>query len=503
MKNNKKQQTTIAPTHRLNHLLRSACILLFSMAVSAPADIVHLKNGGSAEGTITRQGQTIKVEFHGGVITVNADDVVRIEKKPLPEEIFAGQIQRVSSDADACVRLARWALSKYLDREYVQALRMALLADHTHREARRLLREYKVYHTNLPNNDSAAEKMLDDLGDGFYFLRTDHYRICYNTADIFAEVTGERLEVLYRQFMGFFEERSFEPTPLTDRLEVVLFDSPQQYHAYAKTISDKMTHSDGFYSSKTRRSYFYDSISESNTKYKDINEDLIAQLKKVKKTRQSILNKQDEHLIYTFTDSSGKQEKLTPSQALRKMDQQVLRVRREFDKLRNFYSNQNISITIHEGTHQLAYTCGIHSRYYNNPKWLIEGLATYFEPPNSNGWDAPGMPNHKFLKQIADENSDANKISLEELISRDEIFSLDTKKTANSYPAAWSLFYYLCKYRHETLFDYIYEMALRASNKPYQAKERIKDFEKYFGNIEQVESQWRLYMADEARELLP
>ena len=44
---------------------------------------------------------------------------------------------------------------------------------------------------------------------------------------------------------------------------------------------------------------------------------------------------------------------------------------------------------IHEATHQIAFNCGLHTRYADNPLWLTEGMALYFETPDlrsRSGW---------------------------------------------------------------------------------------------------------------------
>jgi hypothetical protein len=100
---------------------------------------------------------------------------------PLPQDIFAARLKEASNPT-ACIELAKWALTKNLDKQYIAALRTALLIDHNHSEAKRLLREYKLYHAQLPYNEYAAKKLLADTGEDFDIFYTDHYRICYNSA---------------------------------------------------------------------------------------------------------------------------------------------------------------------------------------------------------------------------------------------------------------------------------------------------------------------------------
>ena len=89
-------------------------------------DVVYLKDGGSVEGKLTRQGDKLRVEFGSGSIELSQDDVERVETRALPQQIFADQLSKVGDDADACVKLAQWALAKNLTQEYILGLRRAL-----------------------------------------------------------------------------------------------------------------------------------------------------------------------------------------------------------------------------------------------------------------------------------------------------------------------------------------------------------------------------------------
>ena len=49
-----------------------------------------------------------------------------------------------------------------------------------------------------------------------------------------------------------------------------------------------------------------------------------------------------------------------------------------------------VATIIHEATHQIAYNCGLQTRYADNPIWLSEGMAVYFETPDLTSnrlWD--------------------------------------------------------------------------------------------------------------------
>jgi len=90
-------------------------ILCWLLAGFTAGDVVHLKNRGSFEGRVTERPETVVVELRSGSIEFQKIDVEKIEKKPLPEDIFIGRLQEASlQGADACVSLARWAQEKGL-----------------------------------------------------------------------------------------------------------------------------------------------------------------------------------------------------------------------------------------------------------------------------------------------------------------------------------------------------------------------------------------------------
>jgi len=479
----------------------SAALISNCALLPIRGDVIHLKNGGRMEGRVTQQGEMITIEYRGGSIVVHSQSVLRIEKKELAEQIFANRLHKAANDADACVKLAEWAFKKDLNREYVQALRCALLIDPGHIKARRLLRTYKIHYAHLPDNAKARQKLLDDHIEDFQIFCTDHYRICYNTTQAFAHFTGERLEKLYEEFMIFFEDRNFEPAPLTDRLEVVLFDSAQEFHGFSREISPKTTYSTGFYTSKTNRSYFYDSISENNSKYRQVKDKLLQEQKKLSDFRRQVQENNDPRARYIFKDSNGSESKLDKKQALKRLDRQENELQNEYAKLHNFYRDQNITVTMHEGTHQLAYNCGIHSRYFQNPTWLVEGLAVFFENLGEQQGERPGQLNQNRFQYFGKAYAAGRLVPLKELLTRDNLFHLGGDSALTAYAEAWALFYYLANQKHEKLFDYIFDLSLRMTrqNLPYNYEHRLKDFEKYFGLLTNLERDWLAYMNNSIR----
>ncbi|MCF7957374.1 MAG: DUF1570 domain-containing protein [Phycisphaerae bacterium] len=466
------------------------------MVLPVYGDVVYLKDGGFIEGRVTRRGDSVEVRYGGGTMVVSSKDVDRVAKKLLPTEAFAVKLIQARGDAKKCVELAHWAHRKGLNEQYVEALRTAILADHDHKTARRMLREFKLYLNQLPENSMAGEKMVADMGEGFKLHRTAHYRICYNSDAMFAEVTGRRLEEVYQAFMKFFEDRHFAPAPLTDRLEVVLFDSPLRYEKYARHVEQTMAGSSGFYSPKTRRSYFYDNFSDENQNLEANRQQIAGYQQQLKADWEKVSSKTDPQISYIVTDSAGGRRTLNRQQMLDDLRTQQRKLDAEVARLQTFYTDQNVSVTVHEATHQLAYTCGIHSKYCVTPKWLVEGLALYFEAPTKGQWDGPGQLHEKRLKNLRESWATGSFPGLHRLLVDDNTIHVSGQAGRESYAVAWGLFYYLVYDHHEKLFDYIYEMSLKI-NEPgesYSPGKRVSDFEKYFGKIADIEQGFKTFI---------
>jgi len=470
-------------------------IVLLVSAIPAPltADIVHLKSGGTIEGKVEDKQDRVSVTLTSGSMEILKSQIARIEKKALPRDIFVGRLKNLidKKDIEGCIKLAEWAWKQDLEPQYVTALRTALLLDKKNKTARKMLRDYQLRLMNLPHNEKAVEKIRKDFGQDFAVLRTQHYRIGHNCSDFFAELTAQRLENVYQQFLDVFQARNFEPAPISDRLEVILFDTREQFRRHARNHEKKTWNSAGFYSDRTRRSYFFDAYNDGNYR---------RQLKKLDGFQEQLeLNREevlagDEDSYYIVTNSDGSQDKLNKRQMLIRLQEHQAELETQFEILRDSYQEMNINVTIHEATHHLAYHCGIHNRYYNNPVWLVEGLAMYFEAAAQSHWNKPGEIHPQRLALFIQCSGTDQAISLETLITQDNIFNTQKANADVVYASAWALFYYLIYQQPEKLFNYMYDLSLRMSEDHYQAAERKKDFESYFGDIERLEKHWHYYM---------
>jgi len=160
--------------------------------------------------------------------------------------------------------------------------------------------------------------------------------------------------------------------------------------------------------------------------------------------------------------------------------------------------SENSATIIHEVTHQVAFNCGVHTRFNDVPRWVSEGLATMFEARgvwNSLDHKEPGdRINHErlgdFKTYVA---KHAKTSSLSEMIASDGLFKSDPE---GAYAQAWAISYYLCQTQPRRYSEYLARTAQRSAFQEYSSSDRMADFRAVFGDdLEMVEAQFLRYIA--------
>ena len=158
-------------------------------------------------------------------------------------------------------------------------------------------------------------------------------------------------------------------------------------------------------------------------------------------------------------------------------------------------SNDAVSETrdtlIHEAIHQFAFNTGLHSRLGDNPKWLVEGLATVLEAPgvrkNASSRLVASRINSERLRWFRDYVAARRPDrSLASFVSGDQLFQ---SAALDAYSEAWALSFYLLETRPREYFQYLKNVANREPLRRYTASERLEEFQSAFGeNIEFLET---------------
>ncbi|MEX0728685.1 MAG: DUF1570 domain-containing protein [Planctomycetaceae bacterium] len=143
---------------------------------------------------------------------------------------------------------------------------------------------------------------------------------------------------------------------------------------------------------------------------------------------------------------------------------------------------------IHEGMHQVAFNIGVHSRCGQNPRWVVEGLATVFEAPGirERSSSIRARLNHERFVWFGDymKNRRQEK-SLSKFIGSDTMFE---SATLDAYAQSWALTFYLLETRSSQFAKYLIRLSERDPLKTITSQDRIADFQAEFGkDIEWLE----------------
>lgn len=298
----------------------------------------------------------------------------------------------------------------------------------------------------LYSKEQLRAHLRKELGANFRVETRQHYVIAYSCSPEFASHAGQILERVHDYFINFFRNKGgFRFEPLRQPLVAILYKSRDEYLKSVSPIAEmQLDWSGGVYLQQTNRFYTYE---------------------------QSLDNGDSSN------DKAAKAA-LSPTA--------VTAVRQ-----------RNIQTIVHEGVHQLAFNMGFHSRYSYNPKWLVEGMATYFEAADLNsslGWSGAGQMNTYQMQAFQQLYPRLKDGFLQALIVDDDAF-MDARANADAYAAAWAVNYYLMRSKTRGYVRYLHLIRERPIS-PYTAEERVADFKTAFGKSPaNLELDFRRFMA--------
>lgn len=161
-------------------------------------------------------------------------------------------------------------------------------------------------------------------------------------------------------------------------------------------------------------------------------------------------------------------------------------------------AERNVATIIHEATHQLAYNTGLQTRFADNPMWLSEGLAVFFESPNfanPSGWKGVGRVNAVNLARFRKFQHSRPHDSLVTLLSDDSRFRNEATAT-DAYAEAWAMTYFLIRTKRKEYFQYMKELGECKPLVQRDRRERIEMFQRIFDtDLPTLDRQFQLYMA--------
>jgi hypothetical protein len=275
-----------------------------------------------------------------------------------------------------------------------------------------------------------GKQLQAELGAGFDVVVTKHYVICTNASREYARYCGALFERLYVSFHNYWKQRGLKLAEPEFPLVALIFAGEKEFAAFAtKDAGADAATAKGYFSIGTNQMVLYDLTAG---KPGDIEGQLAA----------------------------------VPF---------------------------NIATVIHEATHQIAFNSGMHTRYADNPLWLVEGMAMYFETPDlssKSGWKTAGAINDLRLEQFQEFAARRRQPdSLATLISSDARFT-DSDQMGDAYAEAWVLGHFLIQRKKEAYVRYLGVLAAKPRLVIDSPDERLAEFRAAFGaDLEQLNSE--------------
>jgi hypothetical protein len=274
-----------------------------------------------------------------------------------------------------------------------------------------------------PLSATALGKQLQaELGAGFDVVATKHYVICTSASREYARWCGALFERLFTSFHNYWKQRGVKLTEPEFPLVALIFPGEKEFAAFAtKDAGADAATAKGYFSIGTNRMVMYDL-------------------------------------------TAGAQGDIAGILAAAPF---------------------NIATVIHEATHQIAFNSGMHTRYADNPLWLVEGMAMYFETPDlssKSGWKTVGAVNDLRLGQFQEFASRRRKPdSLATLVSSDARFN-DAEQMGDAYAEAWALTHFLIRAKKDAYVKYLAALAAKPRLVWNTPEERLTEFRAAFGD---------------------
>jgi hypothetical protein len=277
-----------------------------------------------------------------------------------------------------------------------------------------------------------GQRMLAKMPAGSKFLTSEHFVICYNTTDTYARWNLNLYEKLFKGFVRFWKSKKVDVTPPRFPLVAMVFENKADYVAYASNDFVGSEHTFGYYHQGTNRLASYD-----------------------------------------LTGIEG----LLPNGA--KVNQETLLV----NILSRPEAERSVATIVHEACHQIAFNTGLQTRLGNNPLWLSEGIALYFESPdltNQAGWGGIGKKNQHNFRNLMSYLPVRPENSLEQLITQDKRFR-DTETASYAYAESWGLAHLLIQTRPKEFVSYLNTLKSSEPGTQVDSRKRLEDFQSAFG----------------------
>ncbi len=354
---------------------------------------------------------------------------------------------------------------------------------------------------SLPPDEAQEKALLQAAGgEGFHTHRTAHFAIAYNTSRALVESLSARLEQTYDSVSRFCERSGFPARDLDRRLEVVFFNTQDDYARYARPFRFNSRGTYGFYYERTNRSAFFNV--HNDRELRQLDESIRSARENADQLEETVKSIRGSAAFVDVVYADGRRARLSRAQAKDEIEETRRKIVSLDRQQRAYCDRINRTVIQHEVAHHVLYNTGLHARFAANPKWLVEGLACMFESPpsaNGSGLSAVNQSRLKDFREAIAGDSEAKVLnsglyeravdegrmtSLADLIQHNELFESRGEEGATHYAAAWALVHYLHRTQNKALPAYLREIAARKPGTVPKPDEELALFEKHFGPVD-------------------
>ena len=473
-------------TPRYKNLFVTAMIGTLFVLQTAHADVVEYRVP-SLGTVITMEGKT-KVNagrtvtfFHPkfGKLYFGLEDVT-IHKVPSTRSIFSKMLGKAkkSKSAYEVMQVADWALHRGMLNDYYKTIDLALEFDPKNENAIRIKKLQIQLEKPLKDNPELSKKLHEQVhSPKFKIKKSKHFILFHDTPDKPADGhkkprADERLELLETVYQTFLMKFYSHGVPLDipkERMMVLLFNDHAAYLDYATAIDPSMKNAIGFWSPTTNISVFFDHGTANH--YKGLRE-VSRQFKKAaieaKRTR-----------------ASNAKDIIRSSKAL----EVLIKITQE---------TSDVEVVSHEATHQLAGNTSLFPRVVSIPRWVHEGLASYFEAPSGAAWGGIGAVNKERLEWYRALAANDREHSSIDFIVGNKIYDRTAGAQSNvlhAYGQAWALTNFLIVKHFDELMEYYRRLGEFPPDTPLSHEVLSDLFTDVFGEDRKaLQQEWRAYM---------
>ena len=470
----------------LRILVRGGCLLAawLWLAPPAQADIVFYTLPGTNLQVILQGTAGINP---GGAITFTHPKFgtiyfdskqTDIRKVPTLNSQFGKVLGRAGTDADKCMEAAQWALRRGMLKQFHEAVDKALAANPKHPRALLVKKLKAQMNMELPSADPQISEMKKLLGHRDMKVKlSKHFVLMHDTPDTIvrgkntrADERAELLEMVYESFLMRFYAYGVELEIPKQRLKVVLFNEHAHYKAFAERLSPSLSSASGFWSPGNNTAVFFDHAT--NEEFKELAK------------ANNELQKLKDELLRTRSPATADIRRLADTLTL------LTNLERE---------NSDIEVVSHEMTHQMAGNTGLLPMHVNIPRWVHEGLATYFETPNGASWGGIGAVNNSRLalyRRLAHDTEHSNI----DFIVGDQVFDYAANNFTEvvGYSQAWGLTHFLLEKHFDRFMAFYRRLGEMPPDLPLSQETLNAIFDECFAGINRGElnGDWHAYMAN-------